>query len=486
MALRRTARHPRRQPRGRPPARGRPRAGPTTRTHGATVRPPRGLGAEAQDESPERGGAPSAVRLPALTIGRGGSGMLGFDPEVSESPAAIAPPPRLQLEALLRSERWPLRARAAYDLSRHGDRRSTEALTRLLLTDENEHVRGFSALALRWIGDPRAIPALEHALGDRSDRVRREAILALERTGDPGAARKVRGALGDPALRVRIAAAVVLGLRRDRTSVPALLARLRRSEVWERPALVTALGKIGSPRASLALARAAGDPQHSVRVCAIHALSAMRSPRARAVARSALADPSWAVRGAAALALGRVGGPGDAPRLVRGLADPHPWPRRGAIYALGALGATSALPSLRRALDDPDPEVRLAAIWALGKLRDLASTPRLCALLRGSRPTALPDHPLISTGDGGVRLVSDAESRMFDSTVQSVGALWRAGGPVEARTALRSAQGRLPTEELDRPARLPAPLGSGPPPPTVRALLLWALAAGRRGRVRRG
>jgi HEAT repeat protein len=377
---------------------------------------------------------------------------------------------RLALESRLADPDWRVRAQAAYALSHIPDRRSTERLVETLARDESALVRNACALALGRIGDPRAIPGLDRALDDESDRVRREAILALERSRDPEAAAKVRRFLADPARRVRIAATIVLGLRRDRDGVARLLAFLDRSDHWEKPALMIALGRIGTEKCGEALARCAADPVRWVRVCALHGLAEMRSPLAKGVARARLSDPSWAVRGAAALALGRVGDASESRELLPLLRDTTPWVRRGAVYALGQVGATGALPELRAALDDPDPEVRLAAIWTLGHLGDVVSAPRLIEMLHATSPQEAHARPVVTEGDGAVRLVSDAGARLFDALIQAVGSLAEDSSVESARRELAATRRRLPDSELDRPARLPTPLGSGTGLRTLRSL----------------
>lgn len=370
------------------------------------------------------------------------------------------PDSRRVLESALADPHWNVRAQAAYALSRLRVRASSVVLCRHLQDDESALVRNACALALYHLGDPRAVPVLERALSDESDRVRREVVLALERTGDPEAPAKVLPLLHDPARRVRIAVAVVLGARRYRPAVGALLDRLGDADPWERPALVIALGRIGAGESAETLARAAHDPMRSVRVCAVHALSQVDPSVARRVARERLSDPAWAVRGAAALALGQVGDLPDEPELRPLLRDPHPWPRRGAIYALGQLGASDAAPEIRPALDDPDPEVRLAAVWALGHLGDLASEERLARMLRTTRPTPPGRGTTLSQGEGAVRLVSDADTRMFDALVEAVGTLARRSSRGEAARALAEIVAALSEKELDRPARLPNPIGA--------------------------
>ncbi len=380
------------------------------------------------------------------------------------------PRARPALEGLLADVHWNVRAQAAYALSRTPHPSSVPLLVDHLAHDESALVRNACALTLTHIGDPRAAPALERALTDESDRVRREAVLGLERSGGPEVPARIRPLLADPARRVRIAAAMVLGARRDREATPLLLDRLRRADPWERPALLVALGRIGAPESVEALARAAEDPMHSVRVCAIHALGEMRSPRALEVAAAKLSDRSWAVRGAAALAIGKAGRRSDAPVVVPLLRDPHPWPRRGAIYALGELRAEAARAELRRALDDEDPEVRLAAIWALGRLADLEARPRLEEELRHLEAAPSVPGSTVARGEGAVRLVSDAESRLFDTLVEALGALQARTPEISTARLLVRAARRLTDEEWSRPARLPAPVGGGTPGGSRREL----------------
>ncbi len=386
------------------------------------------------------------------------------------------PRSRLPLESALSDEHWNVRAQAAYALSRIKDQASTPLLTDRLERDASALVRNACALALAHLADARAIPSLERALHDESDRVRREAVIGLERSGDPEAAVKARPFLNDPARRVRIAAAVVLGVRRDRAAVPGLLDRLAHSEPWERPALVIALGRIGDVRGTSALVHAADDPMRSIRVCAVHALAQMHSPETSRVARRRLQDPAWSVRGAAALALGSVGSTSDANRLLPLLVDSHAWPRRCALYAVGQLGVRHVLPAVRPLLDDRDPEVKLAAIWALGRLHDVESRARLVSLLRRSRSRAARAPTTLTAGEGAVRLVSDAETRIFDALVDAITSLLRGARDPGTELLLEEIERTLPAGELDRPARRPSPLGAGDTELTLRALFEQARA----------
>jgi HEAT repeat protein len=197
----------------------------------------------------------------------------------------------------------------------------------------------------------------------------------------------------------------------------------------------------------------------------------MRAPETRSVARAKLVDPAWAVRGAAALALGRAGEARDADLLVPLLKDPNAWVRRAAVYGLGQLAATGYSTEIRAALSDPDPEVQLAAIWAAGHIGDALAAPRLIQSLEIARPPrGVSSAPTLVEGDGAVRLVSDAEGRRFDALVEAIGSLAVRWNDPSAWRALDAARRRLTAAELNRPARLPAPLGPGEGPKTRRDL----------------
>jgi len=70
------------------------------------------------------------------------------------------------------------RLAAAVSLGRLGDPRAVPALSHAL-TDRSPVVRGVAATALGHLGDPRAIPALERAAGDANEAVRMRARDAL-------------------------------------------------------------------------------------------------------------------------------------------------------------------------------------------------------------------------------------------------------------------------------------------------------------------
>jgi HEAT repeat protein len=256
------------------------------------------------------------------------------------------------------------------------------------------------------------------------------------------------------------------------------LKRLKTDGTFVKPSFLVALGRIGDATAIPVLVWASRDPAGWVRVCAIQALGQLRAPEAGEIARERLHDPSWSVRGAAADCLGVASGDGEIVRgLLEALEDPHPWPRRCALYALGRRAIGEAAPRVREELNHPVAEVRLAAIWALGRFQDDGAREPLLSLLRVTSPTR--DIPLtLAQGEGAVKLLSDAEGRLFDTLVQALGRICRTASDPLVHRALAEARARLTEEELDRPARLPSPEGAdGVAAPSLRQVFDLAESA---------
>jgi len=381
-----------------------------------------------------------------------------------------------------RGRRRPL-ARSAREAAREA---VVEAL-RSRAREPSPDVRQAVASVLGEIGGAAALAELAPLLADRSDRVRRAAVLALGHASGstPREHARIRRFLRDPAPRVRAAAAVVLGRRRDRASVPALLARLRAPGTWEKPSVAVALGRIGDRRAVGELVVLAAHPARWLRVCALHALGEIGAPEGRPSVRAGLADPAWSVRGAAATALGTVGTPRDAPRLLELADDPHPWPRRGAIYALGRMHWREAAGRIRAALDDPAPEVRVAACWALGELGDRSSRRPLARILSICPLPATSEVPAAPPPVRGLPGAS-AEGLLFETAVAALARLGAVRPDLEVDRALANAEKRLRPDALERTMHQVFP-GSGPsgPPPTLRQLFDAARSAPGPGGSRR-
>jgi|LSQX01.2.fsa_nt_gb HEAT repeat protein len=186
-----------------------------------------------------------------------------------------------------------------------------------------------AAVALRRLGDPRAVAPLIGCLEDRSAEVRRAVALTLASLGDVAAIEPLTRLLLDREERVRDAAHRAL-LHLSGSSLPDLLVGMLEQ------------GAEGAPPAALAGLVRLGDPEPLARV---------------------LDHPNWAFRRGAVVALGHARA---LPPLLRAVDDAHPAVRHAAMAALGQLKATAPLLS---ALADREPGVRRAAVVALASIR---------------------------------------------------------------------------------------------------------------------
>lgn len=119
---------------------------------------------------------------------------------------------------------------------------------------------------------------------------------------------------------------------------------------------VTALGRLGDPRAIPYLIERRHDPEDIVRMQVMTALGRLKTKQAE-----------------------------DA--LCEGLSDSASIVRMGAAEALGSMGAVDAIPLLRSAADsDPDRYVRLSAVESLVILGDKSSRDRVPEALRAISP----------------------------------------------------------------------------------------------------
>lgn len=215
-----------------------------------------------------------------------------------------------------------------------------------------------------------------------------------------GTIARAGGELSGSSRRGRAEAARLLGLCREASAVPLLVAALDDPAVEVRAHAAHALGRIGTPATAGPLLGAVGATGAGIPAgIAAEALLAMGTgvagalleglaaphPRTRSVAahvsgvgaftrsrpslRALLTDdPDLTVREVCAEALGVIGGPEDAAALARHTRDDEPLPlRRACATALGALGEPAGLTALTTLLRDPDP--RLAELAATAVLR---------------------------------------------------------------------------------------------------------------------
>ena len=182
-----------------------------------------------------------------------------------------------------------------------------------------------------------------------------EVVRALGRLGDGRAWPLIEWALGARSGQV--------------TSVMELRLRERRWEL-RRAAVLALAGMRDQARARTWFSRLLGDRDPSLRAEATRAIGLRAEPAGSGLLRRALRDRDPEVRWEAARALGGLQTPGVATLLLQALADSHPRVVAEAARALGRLGAvesTSRLEALARSRSDD--EVREAAAEALSLLR---------------------------------------------------------------------------------------------------------------------
>jgi cyclophilin family peptidyl-prolyl cis-trans isomerase/HEAT repeat protein len=394
-----------------------------------------------------RDAAPAVAAEAAASLGRLAveQGRMAIDSALAR---ADAPAP-LRQDALLAA--WRLRRDAG-----------TTALAERHLADPDPETRWRAAYALMRMGGPAAVPVLIRSLQDPDERVRASAVRGLRAAvADSAGLRReafegaLAAAAGDPHGHVRINALRMLPPYQDPArTTPVLIARLREEDANVAVAAAQALAEAQDPAAAGALRAMVLDTSRpdGLRTAALAAWVRIE-PASGAPAAAAWADSSrWLLRYHAARALAAapwgVGG-ATLQRLAR---DPGPLVAAEALAAMRAAADTAAPPRhiYLEALAAGDPLVRAAA--ALG----LARTPRPADL-----------DPLLNAWERAARDdVSDAAA----ATVQALGALARAGVPVQHAFYLRFGDGGPPRDAaLHRmiAEQLPTPPASWGTPATA-------------------
>ena len=265
---------------------------------------------------------------------------------------------------------------------------------------------------LGQMGSKTAVPSLARLLTD--EKTENMARYALERIADPAAGKALRTALAASSGKTQIGIVNSLGDRGDAESVPLLKPLLKSDNAELRDAAVTALGKMGTTPALVALwavndkslpvsqailkaadKLAAGNGKAEaektytaltmdgnlpvVRASALRGLAAMGSPRAAAIAMAGMKDADPLVRSASARVYSGLpstkmvkSGPFwndfDAPTqtvLLTGFADN---------------GVTSGYAMATQAISSPDANLRRTAIMASGKLGGAPAVAKLADL----------------------------------------------------------------------------------------------------------
>jgi HEAT repeat protein len=180
-------------------------------------------------------------------------------------------------------------------------------------------------------------------------------------------------AIAHPIMRARVAD--VLGVRRDKSTLLALLDALKGEYYTVRARAAIALGRIGDTKAIDPLLNALKDPEDDVRIAACLGLGFFKDPSTfDDITNILLDDPKIEVRQAAAKALGNTKHPDALPYLMEALRDSYWWYEREAaagdlLNAIANMGEMAVEP-LIEALKDKEGAVRKFAAGLLGRTKD--------------------------------------------------------------------------------------------------------------------
>jgi HEAT repeat protein len=218
------------------------------------------------------------------------------------------------------------------------------------------------ALGLGAIGTPRALRALQDALGELNLTVADSAALGLQRAGAKALPYLAQAARSEnPAVRRR--ATVALSGIADPQSVALLTGLLNDPAPEVARAAADALGQVNRPEAVPVLTRALSHPDGGVAQNAARSLARIGKPAIQPLLQ-AIRSPDPTVAYLAASALSQI----DAaePALLQAATDPAL--RRYALIALIERGSAAAIPLLEQAARADDPALRQIAQRGLQRL----------------------------------------------------------------------------------------------------------------------
>ena len=180
------------------------------------------------------------------------------------------------LKALADGDHY-VRGNAAYNLGRLKSSAAVEPLMNLLKNDVHPYARGQAALALARIKDAKAVPAIIAGLKDAE-------------------------------LQVRVKCAEAAGVLKAEEGVDALIAASDGGDTAIETAVVTALGRIGSPRAFERVRNILEKTQNrELQLEAVKALGKLQRPEGAAVLKKYLRSDDDNVKVEAAVALAKLG-----------------------------------------------------------------------------------------------------------------------------------------------------------------------------------
>lgn len=244
------------------------------------------------------------------------------------------------------------------------DASSTKQLI-VMLSDQDESVCTLAAMAVRSLGDPRAVNPLINLLKNKI--AVKDVIDALVAIGIPAVKPLIRLlSNADPDVRFHVANA--LGQIGDIRAVPALVGLLRDENSWV--AASNGLVRIG-PAAVEPLIRLFYCTEEDLRKNIRHKVG---DTWLADLLLPSLAYADWDLGWRVVLTLEKIGTPAVEP-LIAALSNPNEGIRWGAAITLGRIGDVRAAQSLANAVCDPNLNVALSAVESLGKIGSAAVEP---------------------------------------------------------------------------------------------------------------
>lgn len=281
--------------------------------------------------------------------------------------AAIGKPAVESLIAALKHDDGTVRMIAAKALTEAREPRAAKGLT-AVLKDANLQTREYAAEGLRHTATTAEMKAIIAALGDEAWSVRWRLIAALVRIGKP-AVEPVIAVIKHDNANVRASAVLALRQLGDPRAIGPLIAALKDPEHKVRLEATLALGHLKDKKATGPLIQALKDEHWNVRAHAARGLGWLGDPRGLKPLVAALKDADFNVRGCAAEGLGLLGlGDAIAPLTKHALADPHWAVRMRGAWALGRLKDPRAVEALLGLLADANLRVTNQAIDALKEI----------------------------------------------------------------------------------------------------------------------
>jgi HEAT repeat protein len=240
---------------------------------------------------------------------------------------------------------------------------------------------------LKFIGTPRCVPALAALLAD--EQLSHSARYALESMHFEEAGRALLNALPGTTGPVRVGIINSLGVRHERSTVPALSRLLSQADSSAALAAAHALGEIGDPAAVSALQSAATTASGPLHVALVDAelrranllLSSGDPSKARSLFdRLYRKEKSDTVCVAAYRGLILSSGKRGPKLVVRGIIGPSGPAQLAALQLVAVVEAPDATDTLARLLRNLSPDLQVVLIDGLAQRGDPAAAPAIARL----------------------------------------------------------------------------------------------------------